>query len=285
MFATGLLLFVVGSERLVRIAGATDGYEAYRARFRTSVATTIAIGDSRTAANIHDDATIENLGQGGDDLATVLAKLSARHARSALRRVVLQADPHQFAAYRVFKDSEGKLADLVETPPPLHFLRPHFRQYLFQYWRVALAEPTRFWRLPTRDEHATSAPAAPDPQGAAWRELASSRVQFHIPIENPANLPLARLYRETVAKLKRDGVAMCLVTHPVSSAYRAAAERYPSFAAARAVYDDVARETGAMRADYWARLADAEFGDTDHLGAWATAAYSGRVLRDCFGGE
>ena len=283
VFAVGMLAFIIGSELLVRSAMATDSYETYRTRFRTSPATTIAIGDSRTAANIHDSDAIENLGQAGDDLATVLAKLMARHARMPLRRVALQADPHQFAAYRVFKDEDGKLADLTGAPPPLALLRPHYRQYLFLYWRVALTEPTRVWRRASATADKESAMAVPDPQSAAWRELASARVQFHVPISNPSGLKLARSYLETVARLRREGVAVCLVTHPVSSAYRAAAERYPSFAAARAFYDRVAFETGSKRADYWAGLDDSDFGDTDHLRAATAPAYGRRVLHDCFG--
>lgn len=284
MLVVGLALFVLGSEILVRQAiRAGDGYEQYRLRFRTAASATIAIGDSRTATNIDLPVAIENLGNAGDDLATVLAKLKARHALRPLARVALQADPHQLAAYRLFKDSEGKLEDLLGEPPPLAFLRPQHRQYLVAYWRVALGEPRRFLGAPSAAGDApASAPPAPDTP--EWTALAASRVQFHVPLPGADALPVIRLYRETIAALKRDGVAVCLVTHPASAGYRRAADRYPSFAEARATYDRVAHDLGASRVDFWAEIADAAFGDTDHLAHGAAADYTRELMRRCFGG-
>ncbi|MBL8697720.1 MAG: hypothetical protein JNK67_05085 [Alphaproteobacteria bacterium] len=280
--AAGLLVFAAGSEALVRVAMQVDPYETYRARFRAAAGEAIAIGDSRTAANIAGPG-VENLGQPGDDLQSVLEKLAARHARRPLRLVLLQADPHQFAAYRVFKESAGKLADLVEAPPPLAMLRPHYRQYLLGYWRAALAEPSRFLR--PAPAHAEAPPPPPDPNGKAWRDLADSRVQFHVPLAAPQGLPVHAAYRRTIEALRRDGVAVCLVTHPVSRAYREAAARYPSFAAALALYDRTAAETGAARANFWDQVEDRDFADTDHLGAATAPAYTTRVLRSCFPGR
>lgn len=275
----GLVAFVLGSEALVRVAMRSDPYEAYRARFRAAASDVVAIGDSRTAANIAG-AAIENLGQAGDDLETVLAKLDARHARRPLRTVFLQADPHQFAAYRVFKGGPDKVGDLVGDPPLLAMLRPNYRQYLLAYWRVALTDPMRFVRAP---EPARDAPAAlPDPTGAAWRDVASARVQFHIPLAAPRSLPVFEAYRRTISALRRDGVRVCLVTHPVSQAYRAAAQRYPSFSTALALYDQVAAELGVARANLWDQLDDASFADTDHLRSSAAAAYSELMMRRCF---
>lgn len=283
VLAIGLVLFALGSELLVRQAIRGDNaYEDYRARFRTTAASAIAIGDSRTAANIDGGSGLENLGNPADDLAIVIAKLEARHRLRPLTRVVLQADPHQFAAYRLFKDSEGKLEDLLGTPPPLAFLRPHYRQYLFAYWRIALADPRRFLGAPPTGQPAAETPPL-RPGTPAWDELAASRVQFHVPLAGTDSQPVMRRYREVVAALKRDGVAVCLVTHPVSAAYRAAAARYPSFAAARAAYDRVARDLGVARADLWDAVDDAAFGDTDHLAPRAAAGYTREVLARCFG--
>lgn len=284
VLAIGLALFALGSELLVRQAvRGENAYEAYRARFRAAAARDIAIGDSRTAANIDGASGIENLGNPADDLATVLAKLEARHRLKPLARVVLQADPHQFAAYRLFKDGDGKLEDLLGAPPPLAFLRPHYRQYLFAYWRIALADPRRFLDAPPPEPPA-AAPPPPRPDTPAWNELAASRVQFHVPLAGADAQPVMRRYREVVAALGRDGVAVCLVTHPVSSAYRSAAARYPSFDAARAAYDRVAHDLGVARADLWDALDDTAFGDTDHLAAHAAAGYTRTLLARCFGG-
>jgi hypothetical protein len=280
----GLALFAFGSELLVRQAmRSEDAYERYRERFRAAAATSIAIGDSRTAANIDLPEAIENLGNAGDDLATVLAKLKARHALRPLTRVALQADPHQLAAYRLFKDGDDKLQDLLFDPPPLAFLRPHYRQYLFAYWRVALGDPRRFLGA-QRAAGDAGEPPAPAPDSASWTALAASRVQFHVPLPGANALPVMKSYRDTIAALKRDGVAICLVTHPVSAAYRLASDRYPSFAEARAAYDRVARELGVARADFWSGVADSAFGDTDHLAHHAAADYTRELVHRCFGG-
>jgi hypothetical protein len=263
VLTTGLALFVAGSEALVHQAMRNDGYEDYRARFRAAAGETIAIGDSRTAANIARHPAIENLGQVGDDLGTVLAKLAARHARQPLKRVALQADPHQFAAYRVFKPDIGKLEDLLGTSPPLAMLRPYYRQYLFAYWSVALRDPRRFWRMP--DATASTPAPAMRPGTDSWRALARDRVGFHLPLHAPERLALAANYRASLARLIAEGVEVCVVTHPVSRAYRDEAARHASFDAALAFYDRVARELGATRANFWAALDDAAFGDTDHL--------------------
>jgi hypothetical protein len=280
----GLALFALGSEILVRQAMRNeDTYERYRERFRAAASTSIAIGDSRTAANIDLPHAIENLGNAGDDLATVLAKLEARHALRPLTRVALQADPHQLAAYRLFKDGDGKLEDLLGEPPPLAFLRPQHRQYLFAYWRIALGDPRRFLGSPRVAEDAAEHPKL-RPDMPAWTALAASRVQFHVPLPGADSLPVMKLYRDAIAALKRDGVAICLVTHPVSAAYRMAADRYPSFAEARAAYDRAARELGVARADFWSGIAESAFGDTDHLTQDAAADYTRELVQRCFGG-
>ncbi len=157
---------------------------------------------------------------------------------------------------------------------PVKFASPYKATSIIEFSRAA--QPA---------EQGDGVPAVPDLRSVAWCELASSRVQFHVPISNPGGLKLARVYRETIAKLRGDGVAPCLVTHRVSSAYRDVAKRYRSFAAAQGFYDQVAIESGAKRVDYWAKIGDDAFGDTDPLRATAAPAYTQRLLRDCFAGS
>lgn len=277
--AAGLAVFFAGSEFLVRRAMRSDGYEAYRERFRAVAGTRIAIGDSRTAAAI-DGPDIENLGLPGDDLQVVLDKLKARHALRPLSHVVLQADPHQFAAYRLLKDGAGKIDDLVGTPPLLASLRPHYRQYLMAYWQAALSRLVQ----PRQAGTAAEPPRPLDPAGGAWRELAVSRVQFHLPLDNPGATAAGAAYRKVAADLVGEGVKLCLVTYPVSSAYREAAARYPSFARAIGFYDRVAAETGAARVNLWSEIDDAAFGDTDHVRHGAGAGFTAMLRARCFGG-
>ncbi len=273
----GVVSFLAGSEFLVRKAILSDSYEAYRARFRAADNTRVAIGDSRTAAAIAGPE-VENLGLPGDDLQVVLEKLKARHSLKPLSHVVLQADPHQFAIYRLLKDSTGKLDDLVGQAPVLSLLRPYYRQYLMAHWHAALVR--QFGGRVEAEQ--TAVKDLRDPGGSRWRELAVSRVQFHLPLENPEVTRVAAAYKATIRSLLSDGVKVCLVTYPVSTAYREASGRYASFAGAIEFYDRTAAETGASRANFWSALRDDDFGDTDHLSHQAAAAFTALLWKRCF---
>jgi hypothetical protein len=277
--ATGLIGFLAGSELLVRHAMRSDAYEIYRERFRAVSTPRIAIGDSRTAAAIHGH-DLDNLGLPGDDLQVVIGKLKARHALKPLSHVILQADPHQFAAYRLLKDGTGKVDDQIGDQPLLASMRPYYRQYLMAYWNAALL------KFVGKNEPIKPAepPPAPDQAGFAWRELAVSRVQFHLPLDRPEITQVATTYRRIVADLAADGVKLCLVTYPVSSYYRQAARRYPSFDRAIAFYDKVATEVGVARVNLWAAIDDGDFGDTDHIRQASGPAFTATLLDRCFGG-
>ncbi len=292
LFIVSALGFTVGSELLIRHHVAPgNGYDALRRAFHHGDDTEVAFGDSRAVSGILENAGFTNFAGAGESLATSLGKLDAYAARGGAagrnRRVLLQLGPQHFSFYRLSLDQTDLLADFLDPGRRrLQMLRPHFRRYLFDYWAAVLRDPGRLFA-----ETGTIAPSRPKaeprvnemPADARQRQ-AMIRTQLHIPVPGYAATADMKHLLGTLKRARDAGITLCLVTFPVSSAYRDAAGYFPIFSDIRAAYGALAEDLGIAYVDLWDAFEDDYFGNVDHLNRDGSRRLSDELRRLCKGG-
>lgn len=285
VFFGTVLCFVGATEAFVRWRVAPDdGFERYKQLFHTSRAPAVAFGDSHVANDIVASDYLANLGYRGDSGATMLNKLDAYLASKRPKGVVLQVDPHQFSFYRLALDQGARLDYLLDREVgALQMLRPQFRENLFAYWMAVLKNPRRLF--PAKQAEAAQPRdivRASELPADEFQRTTAIRVQLHVPVEGVAATSVAARLNKAIGRLKRDRIALCLVTYPVSETYRAVAEKFPQFAVVREYIAGLATSKDVRYVDFWDAYDDDLFGDPDHLNRDGAMRFTQDVLDACF---
>lgn len=279
-----LLVIVLGAVELYlrsqTVQSAAE--DVYRQRVLHGTAPWAAIGDSHAANGLVTTEWLDNLGQASDNLDSMLGKLALRVNRPGLQGVILSADAQLFSFYRLTADQGGRVRDLLDDRPSLlQFLRSQNRQYLSSTAFAIASDPAVLWRSPVNN---LSVADAPVPNTPKWDKDAVLRAQLHTPVRNAKTTPAAREYRRVVKELKQRDIKVCLVTYPLSSAYRRAAASAATFLEVRGFYEEVAVEMGAHLVDASTIFPDNLFGDPDHLSPLGAAQLTAKLQRECDGG-
>lgn len=284
IFMVGNILFVIGSEFIVRtVAMPKSQFDALRERLHSSQHAYGAFADSRGANGLLPFNDFDNFSMGGDNLLTVLEKAKFFNRLGTTKGVIIQADPHHFANYRLNRDQSSLQDDLLKRKTYwLQFLRPVHRQYLLEYWQSYIL--AAFSATESPDSSATHVMARiSDQPPAQVKKDASIRAQLQIPIKMFERTQYAKDYSATVQELVSDNIKVCLVSFPVSDAYRAISETEPNYRAAFSFFKTLAKHSGAKYFDFSSKLPDKMFTDPDHLNEEGAQALTNIVLNNCFG--
>lgn len=262
-----------------------DSFEVAREAFRTGGTPFAVFGDSRVESGLRGSAQLANLGTRSDSLETVLGKAEAWLARNPGGQAMIALPPQQFSSQRLGADQSALLADFVsEEDAALHIFRHNYRRYLLEYVNVVLTDPEILWRDPVPQTGAPAPQASfADKSDSEQKAEAERRIQHHTPIPGFAESPQAQTLRTRLQILRDAGAGLCLVTMPVSSAYRAAASVEPDFAESRALFARIARDLTVPYVDLWNDYPDSLFRDPDHLHHEGAAIVTPDILRRCFG--
>ena len=287
VFALLLIASVTTAEIYVRRnVSPNDIFDTRRAAFHDGGHRVAAFGDSRVNSGVTTSRDIGNFATPGDSSMTVLGKFDTYSRNNPQTRIILQAAPQQFSSQRMNADQRELLADFLDPQPlPLLVLRPHLRRFLLQYVVTAAKNPERLFRTGETPpsvappEPATFAALSPETQRAEARQ----RIQHHTPVASFASARIAGLWRDTLRAAVDRGADLCLVTMPVSAAYRETASLDPAFAAARNFYRDLAVELDVPYVDMWAAWPDDILGNSDHIHARAVDDVTRSILDQCFG--
>ena len=281
---------MAGSELIVRfVVAPNDGYEHYKASFRNARSPLAAFGDSHVANGLESNGELTNLGWAGDSLHLMLVKARSYAATGHARRIVLQYSPQQFAIYRAAKEQVEVADDLLGRGTPwLHFMQPHFRQYLLAYWETMLNDPGRVFAVHAAEpEDRTTAGEGPRLVSlpvSEQRRLAGIRVQLHAPLPQGRTVEaLVERFAQALREIRDRGIDICVVEFPLSTVYRDAAAQAPTFAAMRARMQALLAAEKVRFLDLTAAMPDSAFGDPDHIGRQGRAALTNLVLSGCFG--
>ncbi|MGE0155095.1 MAG: hypothetical protein AB7R90_20950 [Reyranellaceae bacterium] len=291
--AATLLLVASASEFLLRREVLPrDSFAAHAALFRAAGAADAAFGDSHMARDFAPPPAMLNLAYPSESVRDMDWKARRVFARTAPGRIVLQADPHSFAPYRLEAQSDPARRYAEDGGGAIHLFDPRLRPQLMAYWGSFLWSG---FTLRSR-ERLTEQGALLSPGDLSLRSPrrllyeARARMREHRPVADPGATPDGSLYRALVEELVGRGARVCLVTMPLSPAYLQAMAERPDRTALLAWGENVAwfgrlaAETGARHVDHRRAVTDpALFRDVDHLNGTGALAYSPLVMRDCFG--
>lgn len=255
----------------------------------------LAFGDSHVARGFAAPSPWINLAYPSSTIEEMAATVARVMTDGGPRRVILQADPHLFAPYRLRRNlgayEETLAGDPAGEPFPLLADARH-RPLLASYWSSFLAQGgTLQSRIEQTPRGALLSPgnlAEVAPRRLVYEAL--QRARIHQPFSGFRTQPAAGLYRETVEALVSAGAEVCMVAFPVSAPYSAALiETDPnggadSYAQALAWFAETAGTLGARFVDHRGAVTDMTlFRDVDHLNRDGALAYVERLLEACFG--
>ncbi|MGZ0190157.1 MAG: hypothetical protein ACKVH0_19515, partial [Alphaproteobacteria bacterium] len=93
---------------------------------------------------------------------------------------------------------------------------------------------------------------------------------------------LADELRRRLVQFQKSGAQLCLVTMPVTSAYRRAVKPEPNFAAVRTLMGEIAEAARTPYLDLWSDYPNYFFANADHLLPVGAKAVTVDILARCF---
>lgn len=288
--ASLLLMALLATEWLVRrYVEPNDNLPKHLRIFQEATQSIAAFGDSHVACGFRPLNGAINLGFPGENIENIAHKVALFGKRVKLSHVIVQADVHMFARYRLgeiqgydalFESAENPLAEASHW---IRALSGYHRPKLIAYWRVWFNRGTFENHLRLERNGWQECPdrwRSLEPAGRA--RMAAERVALHQPMERFPNVPFAARYAEMLRDLVRAGVQVCMVEFPVSAEYR---ERLAGKTAdrVRSWFAQLAKATGSRFfafGDYF-HGEPSSFADADHLSPAAAALFTKRILDDC----
>ncbi|GJL54490.1 MAG: hypothetical protein NPIRA02_16220 [Nitrospirales bacterium] len=300
-------LFLISSEWLVRSkVEPNDHYAQSINVFFESDRRNVVFGDSISLYGFRGQPDFVNLALQGETLERTEIKVRGYFQAKRPGRVILGANHNVFqpegdnGVLRVTPILEAntdprslsnyKKIFLRGNHGMWRSLRPTHTHRLLQYWKVFLLKgkfETKFQILPD----GTLVPLDPEeniryarmPETERIRR-ARNTVMKEIPGINLLGSKAAKIYHSMVKFLRSREADVCLVTYPMSPAFRQAAKEYPAYAAVPVFFENFAKKQKVKYVNYWDRLSDLkDFTNENHLSNLGALKIGKLVVRDCFG--
>lgn len=246
-----------------------------------------AFGDSHFAWGFVGRPDFPTFAAEGETVADMELRVRYYFRDKQPGRVIIQGDPHAFAAYKLERATHAYL-DNLDNRFWQRFV-DHHRPYLGLYWERFLAGGAGAFRQ--RDELRWGWIVGQE----EWSSLdptlrlgkASARVEHHKPAADFQRNEFARSFRRTLTFLQERGAQVCVITTPVSYEYYKFASENPSTAAAIGFIRQVAEEHGDRYVNFYDLYARPEFAgyfrDMDHLNQRGAPLFTDKAVSACFG--
>lgn len=287
-FVLTLLLLVAATEMLVRMQVLPqDTWAGHLDLLHTATHADAAFGDSHVARGFAAQGDFVNLAYPSENIEDMSAKVRLHYADRTPGRVVIQADPHLFAAYRLFASSKPAGAQFRSgSTPLLHLTSERHRPQLVAYWQAFLEG---FGTLESKVNQTPNGALLSQGDFAALPDRAQqlearTRLTYHALGPADAVVAAQARYTEMIDFLRAKGADICLVSFPVTRAYLATTRDAQSgHQRATDFFRQTAGNTGARYVDARAHVSsDALFRDVDHLNVAGAKAFYTDLVDLCF---
>jgi hypothetical protein len=271
-----------------------DNFRRHVAFFHRATAANVVLGDSHAARGFGGAPGFINLSFPSENIKRLAWKARRYFARRNPGRIILQADPHMFAAYRLrvpLAPYPAAFANGGRTAP-VYLLEERHRPKVIAYWNAALRNGgTLRSNVQFAGDGSLMSGGNLALQPARVRLLvARQRIRLHQPLLPVRRRPAEEIYRNLVRWLVTRGGQVCLVSYPVSPTYLREMTRAPTAAARKrwlqtlAFFRVLAGETGSTYVDMRRRYTNpALFRDIDHLNRVGAQKFAPTLVRACFG--
>lgn len=267
-----------------------DEFIAHTQMFNSNRSANAAFGDSHVARGFVPPGGMLNLAYPSESIPRMAWKVETYFNAHAPGRVIIQADPHMFAPYRLgqgvgnypeqFKNPSGSETGLLLSIP-------RYRANLVNYWASFTRKGGRLKSEITFTEGgAHLSPGDISKEPVRFRRFAAlNRVRTHDLGPVTAQQDYRETYARMLTELESKGANICMVTFPLSPDYKVALESLNDAERAEllAFFQIQAKRTGARYVNWdnaTERLSD--FRDTDHLNGEAAKRLSPDLMARCF---
>lgn len=285
------------SELFVRAQVAPqDNFRRHVAFFHQATSNDVVFGDSHAARGFGGAPGFVNLAFPSENIKRMAWKARRYFARRKPGRIILQADPHMFADYRLrvpLAPYPRAFADNGRTAAA-YLLENRHRPKVIAYWNAALRNGGAL---------RSNVSFAPDGSLLSGGNLAADparvrllvarhRIRLHQPIIGEQRIAAAATYTALVRWLVAKGARVCLVSYPVSPTYLREMARNRTLAERRlwgetfSFFRALATEAGTTYVDMrrrYRRLSN--FRDIDHLNGKSAKRFAPELVRACFDGR
>ena len=262
---TTILAFAAASEWLVRSEVLPqDTRAAHIQLLETADAPHAAFGDSHVARGFDAPDGMVNLAYPSENVDAMIAKIARYFETRSPGRIILQADPHQFAAYRLNASSDSDAQ--YRQAPGLQIAASRHRVRLLAYWEAFFRDGGKLETKVDMTKNGALLSSGDLSQIPPRRQTveARMRLQIHRPGEAEAVTETKERFSGLVDHLSGRGADICLVTFPVSKPYRNAENGQHE--ALISYFANEAARVSATFIDARAMVSDpALFRDVDHL--------------------
>jgi len=276
-----IIFFVFGSEYIVRkFVSNNSDYEKVRSDLWNKKNDYAAFSDSRGANGLQQTENFSNFSIRGNNLKTILKMAKFYLDRNNVKGIIIQLDPHLFSVYRLQKNQEIMLEDLLTNDRHfLHFQRPQYKQYLIEYWISFFKKFNNlFFKNISENNISTESKKTLD-----LEKNVEIRVQMHVPVKKYKESEHLEILMNLIKTLKQKQIKLCLITFPVKHVYFKKSQKYPTFIEIIRYFQLIGEKEKIKYINYSNSLNDYFFGDPDHLNIKGANYFSKLVLRDCFG--
>tara|TARA_B100000242_G_C43040708_1_gene485543 strand:- start:455 stop:1354 length:900 start_codon:yes stop_codon:yes gene_type:complete len=274
-----LIIFIIGSEILLKHkVSENNHYENVRNNLWNGKKKYVVFGDSRALDGINENAFLTNFSLQGNNLETILAMADFHLKMNNIKTIVLQADPHFFAMYRLSKNQDHLIDDLIKKRRfSFMLLRPQYRQYILEYWS------NYFQNFFKKNIKYNNKMKINKNNMLNDQKTVQIRVDTQIPIKNFSKTIQFLKFKNFIDTIKKSGVNLCMVSLPVSLLYKNKALKYKSYKSFFSFLKKLADENNIIYKNYFNRFTNIYFKDADHLNRNGSKLLTKLVLSDCLG--
>lgn len=257
-----------------------DTRAAHLRLFNEADASSAAFGDSRAARGFNATDGFINLAFPSENIHDISAKVKNYFRERDPKWVILQADPHMFAPYRVHAARNTQ-----KTPEPFLLFSERHRSRILSYWEAYIRAGGHLVSKVQMTDNGSLLSEGDLSQVPPRKRILEARVRsgWHQIEETEAVARAREDYAAMLDWLVARDVGLCLVSFPVSDDY-ARAVRAAGHEMQIAFFKREAARVAVPYVD--ARDAISErsfFRDVDHLNQLGAIEFSPRLLEECFG--
>jgi hypothetical protein len=288
------LLLLAASEWLVRTQVVPqDEFIKHAKLLESSKLENAAFGDSHVARGFLPSADMLNLAYPSENLPQMDWKIRHYFGDKKPGNILLQADPHMFANYRLggVGDYPKNLKSAsLNIESNFKILIPRYRANLVNYWTSYFAgggELKSQISFTENGAHLSSGDISNDtPRWRRFEDIA--RVNTHIIASGKPLEIYKQNYEDILDFLVSQGANICMVTFPHSPGYHEAVNQRESLKEARSeiigFFSQQSDRVGARYVNLDKSVTDiSKYRDSDHLNGEATVELSAQLLKECFG--
>ncbi|MCW8914480.1 MAG: hypothetical protein OQK24_01355 [Magnetovibrio sp.] len=285
MFMVGAVVFVIGSEIIVRTTVVPHStFDDITSRLHSSNKPFAGFADSRGDNGFVTHDQFENFSTAGDNLITIVEKAHFFAKRPTSKGVIIQADPHHFASYRLSRNQSLMRSELFDPEKPwLQFYRPVYRQYLLNYWKSLILSFLFPSPRDAKNKISNADIRFSDLSVYEADKKASIRAGLQLPVNDVTKTHYAKTYTDVIQKLKETGIDVCLVSFPVSSNYLRISKETTSYQQGLEFYKTLAENVGVKYLNFTSAYDNDVFLDPDHLNITGAEMFTNNILHACFG--